>query len=86
VLEVGDDPDGWAPPVSVRRGRARGLARSAEKLPGWAGMAVRGKGGEGREAGWLGPQGRKERGKREKETRPGPMRKIGRKRIAFKCN
>jgi hypothetical protein len=40
VLEVGDDPDGRAPPVSVRRGRARGLA----------GLCGR-KGGGGRKAG-----------------------------------
>jgi hypothetical protein len=31
----------------------------------------------------LGTQGRIERGKREKESGPGPKRKGGRKRIAF---
>jgi hypothetical protein len=34
---------------------------------------------------WVGPQGRKERGKKKRESGPDPIRKRGRKRIAFKC-
>jgi hypothetical protein len=83
VLEVGDDPDGRAPPVSEReKRRARGLAGPGEKLAGW-GSWEKGR-GEERPAG-LGPQGRKERGKGEKESGSGPKRKISRKRIALKC-
>jgi hypothetical protein len=53
MLEVGDDPDGWAPPISVRRGKARRLAGPREKLAGWASRAVQEK-GRGRKKGLLG--------------------------------
>jgi hypothetical protein len=67
-LEVGEDPDRRAPPVSEReKRRARGLAGPREELAGWAGWAVREK-GRGRKKGRLG-LGRKGEKREEKERK-----------------
>jgi hypothetical protein len=65
VLVVGDDPDGWAPPVSVREGGERELARAGGPWAGcWTGP--RGGGKKERELAGLGSEEEKERGKKKK--------------------
>jgi hypothetical protein len=74
VPEVGDDPDGWAPPISERRGKRRG------RVARWTGLGEEGvgpRGGEGKKkrlgqldrAGGEGKEelGRAARKKRERE-------------------
>jgi hypothetical protein len=68
--------------VLQKLGRAE--EEGKEKLGHWTGPCGRKK-GEGERLGWARPQGRKERGKRKGESGPGPIRRGGRKRIAFKC-
>jgi hypothetical protein len=95
ALEVGDDPNGQAPPVSERRreggrrqaareklGQGKLLGRAGgerESGPGQLGHA-----GGGGKAGLGQAIGEKKR-KIKRESGPGPIRKRERKRIAFKC-
>jgi hypothetical protein len=70
TLEVGNDPDGQAPPVSLRRGRAEGVGAL-----GWAGggAGLLGRLGRAEEreerkrVSWAGPQGGKREREKEKE-------------------
>jgi hypothetical protein len=101
VPEVGDDPDERAPPVSERRGERRGRQAAWGTGPGREsrlGHTERGKRkarppgwtvrvGEGKEKGHVGPGCKeKKRGEKKRASGPGPIRKRGRKRIAFECS
>jgi hypothetical protein len=70
VPEVGDDPNGRAPPVSVRRGRGEG-AGARRWTRGGAGLLGRLGRAEEREerkrVSWAGPQGAKREREKEKE-------------------
>jgi hypothetical protein len=68
VLVVGDNLDGWAPPVCVRRGKARGLAGPG----GEAGQGRAGGSKKERELAGLGRKAEKERGKKKKREWVGP--------------
>jgi hypothetical protein len=87
-LEDGDDPDKWVQAMSERK-KGKGKGRVGWATLGeaeQAGQLGRAGGKEGRRKGrlGLGHMEEKERGERERESGPGPKRKGGRKRIAFK--
>jgi hypothetical protein len=67
--------------------RPAGLAHTGREEKEEAGPATscgrRGRGGK--RLSWARPQGRKGRGKKKRGSGPDPIRKRGRKRIAFKC-
>jgi hypothetical protein len=91
VLEVGDNPVGQAPPISVREGGKEGaglLGRAGRKgaAAGWAAQAswpgpCGRKEGEGKaKLGWAARKKKRE-GKIKRESGPGPNRKRGRKKL-----
>jgi hypothetical protein len=69
MLEVGDNPDGWAPPIIVRE---RGKEESWRVGGPWACCWIGPRGGGKKERGLagLGSKEEKERGKRKKGSGP----------------